>query len=370
MSGEERRTGFIELFFDLVFVFAVAELASFIRHEHSVAGFGKAAVVFGLVWWCWSLYTWLGTLVDLGLTHNRLAMLAATVLVFVMALMVPGVFDDTGLGFALAYAAVRLMGSGFYWFGLAADAEGRAARASFVPSSMVSPALVIVGGLMPSTPRLAVWCVALAVDVWSAVHAGRAEFRVSPAHFAERHGLFVIIALGEIIVATGMAVAGEEDVAGLIVPSVVVAVAAVVLWWSYFDWVHPAAERRLGSSAGLERGRVARDLFTFLHFPIVAGVVGFAVAAEEIALHPSEPLGTVGAVGLAGGIGLFMLGFVIGNRRATGSILVERFVAVATVVGIVTVLRASTGLLVLSAVVVLLAAALGVERVRRRTVAA
>lgn len=370
MSGDERRTGFVELFFDLVFVFAVAELAAFIRHEHSIAGFGKAAVVFGLVWWCWSLYTWLGTLVDLNRTHNRVAMLVATVLVFVMALMVPGVFDDTGLGFALAYAGVRLMGSGFYWFGLAGDADGRAARASFVPASMISPALVIVGGVLPASPRLVVWCVALAVDVWSAVHAGRAEFRVSPSHFAERHGLFVIIALGEIIVATGLAVAAEDDIARLMVPSVVVAVAAVVLWWSYFDWVHPAAERRLASAVGIERGRVARDLFTFLHFPIVAGVVGFAVAAEEIALHPSEPLETVGAVGLAGGIGLFLAGFVAGNRRATGAFLVERLVAVALVIGVVTWLRSSSGLVVLATVVVVLAAALGIEAVRRRTVAA
>lgn len=365
---DQRRTSFAELFFDLVFVFAVAEVAVYIRNDGSVMGFVRAGVLFGLVWWCWCLFTWMGNMIDLTQSGNRAAILLATVLVFSMGLMLPGALDETGAGFALLYCGVRLVGSWFYWAGMRSDAGGRAALASFIPLSLVSPALVVLGGFLGPGIRIWVWTVALSVDVASALNAGKAEFRVSPSHFAERHGLFVIIALGEVIVATGLAVAGDGLSIDTMAGAVVVAIGAVVLWWAYFDWFQQAAEHTLASSGTTSRGRVARDLFTLIHYPIVAGIIGFAVGAEEIALHPGDHLESLAAVGMAGGVGLILLGFVIGNRRAQGQVLWERLVAAAVVVVLVVLGGGLPGLTVGALVILVVAVALAFERFHRRNV--
>jgi low temperature requirement protein LtrA len=366
-TGVERRTTFLELMFDLIFVFAVAEVAAFVRNDGGGAAYGKAAVLFGLVWWAWSLFTWMGNLVDIDLRPNRLAMMVVTVLAFSMALALPAALGEAGVWFALTYAGVRLIGNLLYWYWMRDDPVGRAGLTAFVPLSTVSPALVVAGGFLVPEVRLWVWAAALLVDIASAVNAGKAVFRVSPAHFAERHSLFVIIALGEVVVATGLAVAGAGPETSSVVAAAVVVVGALVLWWSYFDWVQQAAERRLRLSEERHRGRVARDLFSFLHFPIVAGIIGYAVAAEEIALHPADPLEPLAAVGLAGGIGLFLLGFVMGNWRASGQVLWERLAAVVAVAGAVALTPGAGGMAMAAASIGLVVVALTVEAVRRST---
>ena len=362
----ERRTTFAELFFDLVFVFAIAEIAALIRHEAALFGYAGAAVLLGLVWWGWSIYTWMGNLVDLTRPVNRAGMIFATALVFLMALVLPEALDESGVLFAVLYAAVRITGLSFYWAGLRRDPEGRAALKTFIPLSLVSPVIVVLAGFLGPEVRIWILIVALAIDVASALSAGRGEFRVAPSHFAERHGLFMIIVLGEVIVATGLAVVSEGPTGQSLGGAAVGVIGAIVLWWSYFSRIQEDMEHRLAATTSYERSRTARDLFTFLHYPIVAGVIGFAIAAEAVAVHPAQKLDAIPAVGLGGGIALVMLATAIIKWRAAHRISWERLAIGVTVAAFVAVCWQLPGVVLTGASIAITAVGLLIESLRGR----
>ncbi len=372
--GPAKRVGFLELFFDLVFVFAVTQLVAALHHDHSAAGWGRAGVLLWLVWWAWSQYAWTGNAIDLDRQIPRLGVLAATGAMLAAAAVLPHAFDDRGDGlvFAVLYAAVRLVGLGLYWVGLAGDREHQAALRTYLPIQLASPIAVLLGGIADGHLRTALWVVAIVIDVASVAAAGRGEFRVDPAHFVERHGLIVIIALGESVVATG-ATASELGIGadvGLLLAIAFVAVAA--LWWCYFDWVHAAIEARLaGEPDHRRRGHLARDLLTLGHLPIVAGTVVFAAAIEDALLHPTDELGAFGVTALAVGPALYLSGFVIGNLRATGQLLVSRAVGLVGVVGGAVVAgNATPATAAVAAVTVVLVAVAAAESLTRRRAAA
>lgn len=327
-----RRVGFLELFFDLVFVFAVTQLVSLLHGDHSAAGWGRASLMMWLVWWAWSQYTWSGNAIDLDRRSTRLWMLVASGAMLGAAAAIPTAFDDMGEWFALPYAGMRLLGLALYWLGQH-DTTYRAALRLYLPIASVGPVLVLAGGLVDDGARVALWAAALAVDVVSVLAAGRREFHVDPGHFAERHGLIVIIALGESVIATGATASDvglDRDVM-ILLATAFVAVAA--LWWSYFDWVHHAAEARLVSESDhRRRGHLARDLFTLGHLPIVAGTVVFAAAIEEGLVHPTVSMEPFAVTALAVGPALDLAGFVIGNARATGHLLWTRLAGLVVVV--------------------------------------
>jgi low temperature requirement protein LtrA len=288
-----------------------------------------------LVWWAWSQYAWAGNAVDLDRRATRLWVLAATGAMLGAAAALPHAFGGVAeaLTFAVPYAAVRLIGLGLYWNGLAGDPAHQAALRTYVPIQLLSPLLVVAGAAFTGGGRTGVWLAAIVVDVVSAAAAGRGEFRVDPAHFAERHGLIVIIALGEAVVATGATAAGIgiTGEVGLLLALAWVVVAG--FWWCFFDWVHGAAEARLAREPDhRRRSNLARDLFTFGHLPVVAGIVVFAAAVEEALRDPGARLGSFGVAALATGPALYLAGFVAANLRATGRLLATRAVAVAAVV--------------------------------------
>jgi low temperature requirement protein LtrA len=334
-----KRVGFLELFFDLVFVFAVTQLVGLLHADHTAAGWGRAAVMMWLVWWAWSQYTWAGNAIDLDRRGTRVWFLVATATMLAAAAAIPFAFGDDGGWFAIPYTGVRLLGLALYWFGRRDDSAHRAALRTYLPLASVGPVLILVGGALGGTARIVMWTIAILVDISSAASAGRGEFDLDPAHFAERHGLIVIIALGESVIAVG-ATASDVGLSIDVAALVAVAFAAVAgLWWTYFDWVHAAAERRLAREPDpRRRSSLARDLFTFGHLPIVAGTVVFAAAVEEALLHPTDPLDSFAITALATGPALYLAGFVIGNRRATGSILTTRLVGLVAVVAAVAVL--------------------------------
>ncbi|MBN2113610.1 MAG: low temperature requirement protein A [Acidimicrobiia bacterium] len=202
----------------------------------------------------------------------------------------------------------------------------------------------------------------------SALAAGRGEFRVAPDHFAERHGLIVIIALGKSIIAVGVT-AARIGLAGTQALTVGLAVALIAaLWWAYFDWFQAVAEGALGAARDLhDLGHVARDLFTFAHFPLVAGIVTFAAGLEEAVQHPAEHLEPFGLTAVAGGIGAVLIAFSIAHRRPTRHLPAERAVAAGVVAGLAwgigARVAAPTFLAIVAAV---LAGALMLEGARRR----
>jgi low temperature requirement protein LtrA len=364
-----KRVGFLELFFDLVFVFAVTQLVTMLHADHTAAGWGRAGIMMWLIWWAWSQYTWAGNAIDLDRRTTRIWILVATGAMLSAAAAIPTAFDDHGAWFALPYAAVRLLGLALYWYGLRNDPAHRTALRTYVPSAIISPLLILVGGMVDDTLRITLWCLAILIDVASVLAAGRGEFRVDASHFAERHGLIVIIALGESVIATGATATDVGLTRDAIALLAIAFVAVAGLWWTYFDWVHHAAETRLVNEPNHQRrSTLARDLFTLGHLPIVAGTVVFAAAIEEALLHPTEPLNTFATTALAAGPALYLAGFVIGNLRATGRILHTRLVGLIAIVTITALAGPRVGALAsIAAVAAAIIAIAAVEGATHRT---
>jgi len=364
---EERRTSYLELFFDLVFVFAITQVVTLILEDTSAGGFGRAALVLALVWWAWSGYAWMTNAIDIESLSLRLLFLLGMGGVFSMALAVPDAYEDAGLWFAAPYFFVRVLNLALYLWGLRNSREHFNALLRLAPFFLVAPTVALVGGLAQGGWRSTLWLAAIAIDVLGTLTLGREnDFRVSAAHFAERYALFVIIALGESVVAIGVG-ASELERDAMFALSVGVAGAGVaVLWWAYFDFVSNAVERALRAAPPRQRGPLARDVFTFFHYPIVLGVILYAVAAKKTLAHPQEPLSGPGRWALGLGIVVFLAGFVLGRFRVIRRIAWERVGGAVAAVLAVVVLSDLDAIALLTVVIAILVAALAIETVRLR----
>jgi low temperature requirement protein LtrA len=369
-AEEEKRTGFIELFFDLVFVFAFTQVTTLLLEDTSAAGFGRAALVFALVWWAWSAYAWLTDAIDVENVPTRLFIFGAMLATFFMALAVPDAYADEAAWFAIAYFVVRVLHIALYLWGVRHDPVQLTAVARLAPWFLVAPTIALVGGFADDPARTSLWITSLAVDVLGTLFAGRSGFQVAASHFAERFALIVIIALGESIVAIGLAAETltEDRVYALAVG--VSFAGAAAAWWAYFDFVQIAAERALHRAGEATRGPLARDVFTFCHYPIVLGIIFLAVAAKKTLAGPTEPLSDGGRAALALGVSLFILGFVLIRLRVIRRIAWERIAGAAVTVAAVLVLDDADALVLLTLAVAALVAALAVEAFRLREVRA
>jgi low temperature requirement protein LtrA len=319
-TTEAQGATFVELFFDLVFVFAVTQVTAALRDDLTAGGLVRAVVVFWLIWWAWTQFTWTLNAADTEHPGIRFLTLGATAIVFLMALTVPDVYGASAWWFALSYIAVRLIGIAGQWWVSSGDAVWHSAVRTWSLFSLLGLAAVAAAPAFQATQRTAALVVAIAVDVFAAARAGSGEWRVFPGHFAERHGLFVIIALGESLIAAGVAAEGlprDGALAAVVIPAVL---ATCALWWTYFGWAKDALEHAMHQTGARERGRFARDVYSLGHFPIIGGVIGFAVAIEEAVHHPGEHLETAAALALTIGTALFVggVGFTLlrARRRA------------------------------------------------------
>ena len=311
----ERKTSYLELFFDLVFVFAFTQVTALILEDPSVTGFVRATLVLAMVWWAWSAYAWMTNSIDVENTVTRLIIFAAMAAGFFMALAVPHAFADEAAWFAVAYFVVRLLNTALYTWGVRNDPVLLRSLARLTPWFLLAALVALSGGFLDADVRGWVWLASLAIDVAGTLTVARVDWRISPSHFAERFALIVIIALGESIVSIGVATSSLDRDATYAV-SVVVAFAGVIaLWWAYFDFTAVAAERSLKRAAPLARGPLARDVFTYFHFPIVLGIILYAVAAKKTLEHPLDPLSKPGRWALGLGIALFLAGFVLARFR-------------------------------------------------------
>ena len=190
MSAEpeaERRTTYLELFFDLVFVFAITQVTTLLLGDMTVAGFARSALVLAMVWWAWSAYAWMTNAIDVGSPVVRAGLLAAAAGSFFMAIALPDAFDGGGIRFAAPYFAVRALNILLYVRGLRHDREHQASVQALAPFFLLAPAIVLAGGFAGDSWRVSLWGVALAIDLLGALNAGRFVYRVSPSHFAERY---------------------------------------------------------------------------------------------------------------------------------------------------------------------------------------
>jgi low temperature requirement protein LtrA len=326
-AEHEHRVTPLELFFDLVFVFAFTQVTSMLSHDPTWAGLGRGALVLGALWWAWTAYAWLTNTVDADEGAVRAAMLVAMGAMLIASFAVPEAFDDHGVIFGISYAIVRAMHLALY--ALAGRGEPDLFRAvlRMTPSSVVGSALIIAAGFVDGPVKPGLWLVALAID-YAGVLVGRGSgWRVHPAHFAERHGLIIIIAIGESIVAAGVGAAGIPLSAGVVFAAVLGLAAAAAFWMAYFDFFAITAQRVLSQKRGAAQAALARDGYSYLHLPMVGGIILFALAMKETLAHVGEDLDTVHALALCGGSALYLLAYVALRLRVSGRLSRGRFVA-------------------------------------------
>jgi low temperature requirement protein LtrA len=336
-AEQEERVLPLELFFDLVLVFAITQVTGLISADPTARGLVRGLLVMGALWWAWAAYAWLTNTVNPEEGAVRLAMLGAMGAMLVASLAVPGAFENDGVLFGLAYLAVRALHLILYALAGKGDRALLGAVLRMTPSSLLSSVLIIAAGFLDSPERELVWAVALTVDAVGVIIGGGAGWRVSPGHFAERHGLIVIIALGESIVVIGAGIAGDPVTAGVVAAALLGIVIASALWWAYFDVVAIVAERKLREAEGVARARLARDSYSFLHFPMVAGIVLFAFGLKKTLGDFADELGWVPSIGLFGGLALYLLAHVAFRLRNVGSVNRRRLLAAVVLLALVPV---------------------------------
>ena len=367
-AEEERKTSYIELFFDLVFVFAFTQVTALILEDTSVQGFLRAALVLAMVWWAWSAYAWMTNAIDIENTVTRLIIFTAMAAGFFMALAVPDAFQDEAAWFAVAYFVVRVLNSTLFAWGVRGDPRQLRATLRLAPWFLVAAFVALVGGFVDPDYRASVWLASLVIDVVGTLVVASAGWRVSPSHFAERFALIVIIALGESIVAIGIATSGLERDATFALSVLVAFVGVVALWWEYFDFTAAGVERSLRRADPRVRGPLARDLFTFFHYPVVLGIILYAVAAKKTLEHPTDPLSRAGRWALGLGVAVFFLGLVALRLRGVRSIAWERLAAGGIALVVALALDETDAIVTLGAVIGVVVLSAAIETVRLREV--
>ncbi len=353
---------FVELFFDLVFVFAVTSVTRLVLEDLNWGGVGKAALILWLVWWAWTQFTWTLNPANTNHTSVRLITLAAAAAAFFMAQAIPDAYTDAGAWFAFAYVAVRVLGLGLQVGLQAGTRENATTFYTWLGGSAFGLAAVLVGGLVDSPGRELFWGAAVALDVLAAARAGRGRWRIHAEHFAERHGLVVIIALGESLIAGGVALSSLDRDLAFAVGTVAAVATVCALWWIYFDLAKETLEEHLAATSIDTSGATARDIYSFGHLPIIAGIIAFAVGIEQILGHADDPLGGEALVALVLGVCLYLGGVAFGLHRSGRRSIVPWLVGAAAAVGaVLAASTASTGLVALVAVAVVLVAFAVVE---------
>jgi len=316
----------LELFFDLVFVLALTQCTTLLARTPTWEGMLKALLVLGMLWWSWTGYAWLTSVVDPEEGGVRLAMFAAMAAFLVAALCVPGAFGSEALLFACAYAAVRAAHIVLFMIASREDADLRHSVLGLSVSTAIGVGLLLAAAFTSGALQLALWGLALVLDTGGPYLFGADGWKLVPGHFAERHGAIVIIALGESIVAIGIG-ARPTIGAGVVVAAVLGVVIGAALWWAYFDVTAIIAARRLASAAaGRERNEIARDSYSYLHFPMVAGIALIAVGIRRTLLHVDSSLALVPAVALLGGAATYLLAHVAFRLRNLHTLSARRLV--------------------------------------------
>jgi low temperature requirement protein LtrA len=375
-EDQEQKSTTLELFFDLVFVFAITQLSHSLLQHLTVTGAAKTLFLLLVVWWAWTYTTWMTNFMDPDSIAVRVVLMATMLASLLMAIAIPGAFGARAPLFALTYAALQI---GRNLFVVRASPAGSAIASTFrsiLTWSLASGAFYVAGGFAAGGPRVVLWLIALAIDI-----AGPAtrywvpglrrvrtdDWDIDSGHFSERFQLFVLIALGESIVIIGATASTLQIDLPRATAIAVAFLGSAALWWLYFSYVADVATRRLEKSD--DRGRLARDAYTYLHLPIVAGIIVTAVGDEIVIAHPGMDLHTPQLIALAGGPMLYLVGHLVFRLRMAGSTSGKRLSAVLAigacgVLGIVLPALAVAALI--DAVLVVLIAAETIAGQRRR----
>jgi low temperature requirement protein LtrA len=365
-STQQERVTPLELFFDLVFVFAITQVTTMLSADPIWGGLVRGLAVLAALWWAWAAYAWLTNTLNPEEGIVRIAMFVVMAAMLVVALAVPEAFGDHGVVFGVAYLVVRAMHLALYALAARGDHDLLGAVLRMTPSSTISGVLILSAGFLEGDQRTALWLLALAID-YLGVLVGRGQgWRLSPGHFAERHGLIVIIAIGESIVALGVGATGTPLTAGVITAAVVGITVATALWWTYFDWVAIVVEQRLRQATGAAQATLARDAYSYLHFVMVAGIVLFATSMKKTLADFDAELGTVPAAALCGGLAAYLLAHVLLRYRISRTIGRGRPVALLALVAVWPLADDVPALVALGATAVIFVALIAYEAIRYR----
>ena len=354
----------LELFFDLVFVLALTQCTALMSDEPTWTGLGKGLLILGVLWWAWVGYAWLTSVVEPEETLVRFTIFGAMAAMLVVALSIPQAFGDWALLFAVAYAVVRLAQIALFALASSEDPQLRHSLIIGLTWSTLVGAGLLVGAAFADGPlQGALWALALLIDLGGPFLFGVEGWRLEPGHFAERHGLIVIIALGESIVAIGVGAEFGLD-AGIVTAAVIGIAIAAALWWLYFDIVALVAERRLSDAApGAERNAIARDSFSYLHLPMIAGIVLLALGIKKVLGHVGDPLHAVPATALLGGAALYLLAHVAFRWRNVHRFSTQRLVCAAVLLALIAAAVEIPALVTLAIAAGVLAALIAYETV-------
>jgi low temperature requirement protein LtrA len=361
---EDERVTPLELFFDLVFVLALTQCTTLVAHTPTWEGMLKGLLVLGMLWWSWVGYAWLTSVVDPEEGAVRLAIFVAMAAFLVAALCVPGAFGSEALLFACAYAVVRAAHIALFMLASSDDAALRQSVLGLAGSTAIGAGLLFVAAATSGRLQLGLWGLALVLDAGGPFLFGQDGWKLVPRHFAERHGAIVIIALGESIVAIGVGAKATID-AGVVIAGLLGVVVAAALWWVYFDVTAIVAARRLAKAAeGRERNGIARDSYSYLHFPMVAGIALIAVGLKRTIAHIDEPLKLVSATALLGGAAIYLLAHVAFRLRNMHSLSGRRLVCAIVLIALLPAGANLPALLTLGILTALLAALIAYEALR------
>jgi low temperature requirement protein LtrA len=340
----ERRVTPLELLFDLVFAFGFTQVTAFIFDDPTWSGVGKGLLIITSLWWAWSSYAWLTSTVDTDNGRVSAAMLAAMAAMFVAALAVPDAFGRQGGTFGVAFSIVNIMFLAIFALTTRSETELLAAILRIVPVFLAASTLITVAGFVHGMLRPALWLVALVVGMFGPLLRGMTGWRLQPAHFIERHGLIVIIAIGESLIAIGIGARRTDLSAGVITVAVLGLVVVMSFWLAYFDFFPLRARQMLADRSGEQRTALARDVFTYLHLPMVAGIILFAFAMRATLVHVGSDLNTVRAFGLTCGPALYLFAFVGLRFRVSRSLGRGRLMAAVICAALLPAARVVPGL--------------------------
>jgi low temperature requirement protein LtrA len=322
----------LELFFDLVFVFAITQVTGFVSADATWTRLIEGLAILAVLWFAWEAYVWLANSAASDEGPVRVVLLFAMGAMLILSLAVPRAFGDDGVVFGVAYFVVRAAHLCAYLIIARGDPQLRGVVLRLATTVLPGAALLVVAGALDGTAQALCWVAALGIDYGGLMVRGVEGWRVAAKHYAERHGLIIIIALGESIVALGVGAGGLELDAGLITAALLGIAIASAMWWAYFDLVALVAERRLRTAPPDEQVRIARDSFTYLHLPMVAGIIVFALGVKKTLAHVDHELDMVPAVALCGGAALYFLALSAFKRRNIGSFNYPRLVAASALI--------------------------------------
>ncbi|HKH23601.1 MAG TPA: low temperature requirement protein A [Solirubrobacterales bacterium] len=351
----------LELFFDLVFVLAITQVTSLMSDDPTWTGLGHGLLILALLWWSWVAYSWLTSVFDPEEGGVRIVLFAAMAAFLIAAICEPKAFDGLALEFAIAYAAVRAAHIALFLIASRDDPAFRRSTVGLGVGTAVGIALLVTGSFLDPGARAAVWGLALVLDMGEPYVFGSEGWHLVPGHFAERHGLIIIIALGESIVAIG-AGAGAEMTWGIAAAATLGIAVAAAMWWVYFDVVALVSARRLADAPeGKVRNELARDSYSYIHFLLVAGIILAALGLKKTLGHVDDELEIVPAFALLGGVAIYLLGLVAFRYRHIKTVNKRRLGLAVLLLALLPAGTALPALAILAVVAVLLWALVTIE---------